>query len=204
MSRGRILVISGPSGSGKSSVIKGLLNSIHKSFLSVSTTSREPRSGEEDGVHYNFVSKNEFLEHIQDDNFLEYEKVHDNYYGTQRDLVENAINEGKLVVFDIDVRGQKSIKEIYPEITTSIFLTTPSLSILKDRLYGRGTDSEEVIERRINNAKEEVKSIPNFDYLVINDLLSKAEDQVLKIAQLTSLKPTDSHSQEIIDHWIDE
>lgn len=204
MSRGRILVISGPSGSGKSSVIKGLLNSIHKSFLSVSTTSREPRSGEEDGVHYNFVSKNEFLEHIQDNNFLEYEKVHDNYYGTQRDLVENAINEGKLVVFDIDVRGQKSIKEIYPEITTSIFLTTPSLSILKDRLYGRGTDSEEVIERRINNAKEEVKSIPNFDYLVINDLLSKAEDQVLKIAQLTSLKPTDSHSQEIIDHWIDE
>jgi len=204
VSRGRILVISGPSGSGKSSVIKGLLNSIHKSFLSVSTTSREPRSGEEDGVHYNFVSKNEFLEHIQDNNFLEYEKVHDNYYGTQRDLVENAINEGKLVVFDIDVRGQKSIKEIYPEITTSIFLTTPSLSILKDRLYGRGTDSEEVIERRINNAKEEVKSIPNFDYLVINDLLSKAEDQVLKIAQLTSLKPTDSHSQEIIDHWIDE
>jgi guanylate kinase len=204
VSRGRVLVISGPSGSGKSSVITELLKSIPKSVLSVSTTSREPRTGETEGVHYNFVSKNDFLKAIQEDKFIEYEKVHDNFYGTARDEVEKALENGSLVIFDIDVRGHDSIREVYPDITTSIFLTTPTLSTLRERLEGRGTDSQEVIDRRIENAKEEVHSITKYDYLVVNDLLGKAQDQVIKIAQLTSLRPSDSHSVDIIEHWIDQ
>jgi guanylate kinase len=204
VSRGRVLVISGPSGSGKSSVIAELLKAIPKSVLSVSTTSREPRTGETEGIHYNFVSKNDFLKAIQDDKFIEYEKVHDNFYGTARDEVEKALENGSLVIFDIDVRGHDSIREVYPDITTSIFLTTPALSVLRERLQGRGTDSQEVIDRRIENAKEEVHSITKYDYLVVNDLLGKAQDQVIKIAQLTSLRPSDSHSIDIIEHWIDQ
>jgi guanylate kinase len=201
--RGRILIISGPSGAGKSSVIQHILNSIDNSFLSISTTSREPRNGEKNGVHYDFVSKNEFLINIRDDKFLEYEKVHDNYYGTRTELVENSLNKGNLVIFDIDVKGHKSIRAKYPDITTSVFLTTQNLSILKERLVKRGTDTPEVIEKRLNNAKEEIKSLTNFDYFVINDLLSKAQDEILKVAELTFLKPTAEDCKNILDSWID-
>ncbi|MEO1937686.1 MAG: guanylate kinase, partial [Sulfurimonas sp.] len=150
---GAVLVLSGPSGAGKSSLIAKIIDDIGECYFSISTTTRPMREGEEDGVHYHFVSEEEFKREIEEDQFLEYAVVHGNYYGTSMRPVKKALEEGKLVIFDIDVQGNSAIQNRLGDITTSVFITPPTLSELKRRLQNRSTDSQEVINKRLEMAK---------------------------------------------------
>lgn len=162
------IVVSGPSGSGKTSLTKRICEGDPTRYLSVSTTTRPPRPGEVNGVDYHFVSKEEFLSDISDGMFLEWAEVHGNFYGTSRRLVEEALSERKTVLFDIDVQGHRIVREKYGSLVSSVFVTTPSLSVLRQRLEGRGTDSEEVIQKRIINALGEMEALKSYDFILIN------------------------------------
>ena len=186
--RGSILVLSGPSGAGKSTLIKEMVKDIGPYYFSISTTTRKPREGETHGVDYFFVDKESFQEDIADELFLEYALVHGNYYGTSLRPVEEAISEGKLVIFDIDVQGHTSIKSRLPDITTSVFITPPSFNALKERLTNRGTDSQEIIDKRLVSAEEELGEIGNFDFVIVNDDLSKAIKEIKAAALTAKLK----------------
>lgn len=169
MGKGAILVLSGPSGAGKSTIINAASDEIGKYYFSISTTTREPRVGEVHGVDYFFVSKESFEEDIKAGNFLEYAKVHGNYYGTSLKPVREALEEGKLVIFDIDVQGHRLVRAKMNDITTSAFITPPTLKALEERLRARCTDDENVIINRIENAKDEIKALGEYDYTIIND-----------------------------------
>lgn len=201
--RGSLLVISGPSGAGKSSLIDEILNNIDDVYFSISTTTRKRREMEVDGVDYYFVSNEEFEEDIKKDLFLEWAMVHGNYYGTSLKPVYKALSNGKLVVFDIDVQGHRSIKEKVSDIMTSVFVTTPTLSELKRRLKKRGTDSSETIKKRVQNAIEEIKSINEFDFILINDDFSRAKESILSIANAAKLKYSKDDIDKFISNWID-
>ncbi len=145
---GAVLVLSGPSGAGKSTIISNSLDRIGDFYFSISTTTREPRKGERDGVEYYFVSKEEFEEGIKRGDFLEYAIVHGNYYGTSIAPVRDALSSGKLVIFDIDVQGHRLVRDSIGDLVTSIFITPPTLKELKRRLYSRSSDRDDVIEKR--------------------------------------------------------
>lgn len=198
---GAILVLSGPSGSGKSSLCKALFRNFSNAYFSVSTTTRAMREGEVDGVHYHFVSEREFLCGIESNFFLEWAEVHGNYYGTSKENVENAIAAGKLVIFDIDIQGHGNIKACYPSITTSVFITTPTQQILKDRLNARGTDDADTIQRRVIHAHNEMKHIREFDYLIINEDLEESERKLLSIACAAQSKSILYPVDEFIACW---
>lgn len=201
--RGSLLVISGPSGAGKSSLIDEILNNIDDVYFSISTTTRKRREMEVDGVDYYFVSNEEFEEDIKKDLFLEWAMVHGNYYGTSLKPVYKALSNGKLVVFDIDVQGHRSIKEKLSDIMTSVFVTTPTLSELKRRLKKRGTDSSETIKKRVQNAIEEIKSINEFDFILINNDFDRAKESILSIANAAKLKYSKDDIDKFISNWID-
>jgi len=186
--RGSILVLSGPSGAGKSTLIKEMVKDIGPYYFSISTTTRSPRAGEEDGVDYFFVDKATFQQDIAEELFLEYALVHGNYYGTSLRAVEEALAEGKLVIFDIDVQGHASIKSRLPDITTSVFITPPSFVALKERLTNRGTDSQEIIDKRLVSAEEELGEIDSFDFVIVNDDLQKAIKEIKAAALTAKLK----------------
>ena len=149
---GTILVISGPSGAGKSTIIKHATPDIGNFYFSISTTTREPRKGELNGVDYYFVSKDEFEEDIKAGHFLEYATVHGNYYGTSLKPIKEALKRGQLVIFDIDVQGHRLVKAKMGDLVTSVFITPPSLNELKRRLNFRSTDNQSIIQQRIENA----------------------------------------------------
>lgn len=199
-SSGAILVLSGPSGAGKSSLIKRVSEVIGAHYFSISTTTRAIREGEENGVDYYFVSIEEFEKDIESEQFLEYALVHGNYYGTSVKPVKEALKAGKLVVFDIDVQGNMSVKNRFGDITTSVFITTPSLKELEHRLRLRGTDREEIIQNRIQMAKREVQRISEYEFFVVNDDLEKAAKHLTTIAKAARLKiPTSKINKFIID-----
>jgi len=200
---GAVLVLSGPSGAGKSSLIKKIFDDIGDCYFSISTTTRPIREGEEEGVHYHFVSEEEFKRDIEDDNFLEYAVVHGNYYGTSLKPVRDALNSGKLVLFDIDVQGNTAVNNRLGDITTSVFITTPTLSILKERLHNRSTDSQEVIDSRIHMAKREVQRISEYDYLIINDDLDEAADVLRLIAKAARMKIPSTDVNSFVQKWED-
>ena len=162
---GKLIVFSAPSGSGKTTIVRHLLK--HQSLnleFSISATSREPRFGEQDGVHYYFLDLSEFKRRIKEDEFLEWEEVYrDNFYG-----------EGKNVIFDIDVVGGLDIKEIYPEKTLAVFVKPPSIEELKIRLKKRKTETEDKINMRVAKASIELKTAPQFDHIILNDNLDVA------------------------------
>ena len=185
---GAILVLSGPSGAGKSSLIKQIEDDIGAFYFSISTTTRPQREGEIEGVHYYFVSKEHFENDIEEENFLEYARVHGNYYGTSIKPVKKALKQGKLVIFDIDVQGHDAVQKRLADITTSVFITTPTLCELKKRLNARGTDAQEIIDGRIEMAKREVQRISEYDYLVINDDLDEAAAILINIAKAARMK----------------
>ncbi|MGC9351874.1 MAG: guanylate kinase, partial [Sulfurovum sp.] len=160
---GAILVLSGPSGAGKSTIINAASEEIGEYYFSISTTTRPPRVGEAHGKDYLFVSKAEFEEDIKAGNFLEYAEVHGNYYGTSLKPVRKALEEGKLVIFDIDVQGHRLVRAKMDDITTSAFITPPTLSELENRLRARSTDDEAVISKRIENAKNEIMAVGEYD-----------------------------------------
>ena len=200
---GVVLVLSGPSGAGKSSLINKIADDIGDYYFSISTTTRPIREGEEEGVHYHFVSKEEFKKDIDDDNFLEHALVHGNYYGTSLKPVRNALNQGKLVIFDIDVQGNMAVNNRLGDITTSVFITPPSLSVLKQRLESRNTDDKEVIESRIKMAKREIQRTSEYDYLVVNDDLEVAADVLRQIAITARLKIPHDKINEFVQKWED-
>jgi len=202
MTKGAILIISGPSGCGKSTLLKKVYESIDDYYFSISTTTRAPRVGEQDGVDYFFVSKEEFEEDIKNGHFLEYAEVHGNYYGTSMKPIKEAVAQGKLVIFDIDVQGHDIVRKKLNDIVTSVFITTPSLSVLEQRLRSRDTDSKEVIDKRLTNAIVEIKYFQKYDYFIENDDLETASKQLVSIANVTRIKSKLFDKQNTIDNWL--
>jgi len=167
-SKGILVVISGFSGAGKGTLIKRLLQDYHNYALSVSMTTRKPRDGERDGVEYFFTDKEEFEKTIADGGLIEYAQYCGNYYGTPRKYVEQQREAGKDVILEIEIQGALQIKEKFPEALL-LFVTPPSAEILRARLEGRGTETPEVIAKRLSRAYEESEGIEAYDYIVIND-----------------------------------
>ena len=200
---GVVLVLSGPSGAGKSSLINKISDEIGEYYFSISTTTRPMREGEEDGVHYHFVDEEEFKKDIEENHFLEHALVHGNYYGTSLKPVRQALNEGKLVIFDIDVQGNMAIKNRLGDITTSVFITPPSLSELKSRLMKRSTDTQEVIDKRLDMAKREIQRTAEYDFLVINDDLDTAAEVLRQIAITARLKIPHDRINDFVQKWED-
>ena len=200
---GAVLVLSGPSGAGKSSLIHKIMNDIGECYFSISTTTRPIREGEADGVDYYFVDEEEFKKEIEEDQFLEYALVHGNYYGTSIKPVKKALTEGKLVIFDIDVQGNSAINSRLGDITTSVFITPPTLSELKNRLEKRQTDTQEVIDRRVKMARREIQRVSEYEYLLINDDLDKAADKLRIIAKVARFKKSNEEINEFVQKWED-
>ena len=199
--QGAILVLSGPSGAGKSTIINHASDEIGEYYFSISTTTRKPREGERDGVEYYFVTHEEFEEGIKAGEFLEYATVHGNYYGTSLKPVKEALEEGKLVIFDIDVQGHRLVRAKMGDYVTSAFITPPTLSELKRRLYARATDDSSIIERRIANAKEEIKAVVEFDFVIINDDIEKASKEFATIANAARLKQSHQELENLVKIW---
>jgi|TARA_R110002033_G_scaffold10172_6_gene33345 guanylate kinase len=200
--KGAILIISGPSGCGKSTLLKEVYKDIEDYYFSISSTTRAPRVGEKDGVDYFFISKEEFLKDIEAGYFLEWAEVHGNYYGTSLKPINKAVSEGKLAIFDIDVQGHDIAREKLNNIITSVFITTPNLSELEKRLNNRATDSKEIIENRIKNAKEEIKHFQKYDYFIINDDLESASKELVSIANAARIK-SKLFDPKLPESWID-
>lgn len=183
--QGQLIVLSGPSGVGKSTVIAELFSRRDNIFFSVSYTTRSPRVGEENGVNYNFVTKEEFEEMIARDELLEHAQYVENYYGTSQKVIEDKLAEGIDVLLDIEVQGAAKVRERCPGALL-IFILPPTFEDLSRRLRQRATDSEEVIEGRLEKAKIELKEVIHYDYLVINDKVSNAVyeiESILKAAE---------------------
>ena len=180
MNKGKLFVISGPSGSGKSTVIGRLLKELDKAYFSISATTREPRKGERDGVDYHFMKKEEFEKLIEADQLLEYAQFVGNYYGTPAAPVDEKLNAGYDVILDIETQGAEQILSKRPD-AVSIFVFPPSFEILEQRLRSRGTDSEEKILGRLAQARVECKKAEMYTYLIINDQIETACDEVMAI-----------------------
>ena len=194
-------MISGPSGSGKSSLMKEILQEISDAYFSISSTTRAIREGEIDGVNYHFISKEEFEQDIDEGFFLEWAKVHDNYYGTSLKPILKELHEGKLVICDIDVQGHKIAREKFGSIITSVFITTPDQKSLKERLLNRGTDSAEVIDKRLDNAVSEMTRIREYDYLLINDDFKTTLRELFAIAYASRKKMALMDLGEFMSAW---
>ena len=204
MHKGAILVLSGPSGAGKSTIIQAASEEIGEYYFSISTTTRAARVGEENGVDYFFVSKESFEEDIKAGNFLEYAQVHGNYYGTSLKPVREALSAGKLVIFDIDVQGHRLVRTKMNDITTSAFITPPTLQALEERLRARSTDNDDVITQRILTAKEEIKAVGEYDFIIINDMVEKAAKAFVIVAKAARLKQSTEDEVKFIDKWLGE
>lgn len=176
MSKGKIIVISAPSGCGKSTIINSILDSGEFPLnFSVSATNRPPRPDEEHGVHYYFLTTDEFRNAISDGEFVEWEEVYPGrYYGTLRSELDRMISEGLNVIVDIDVKGAINVKKQYGDLARTIFVEPPSIEALRKRLEARGTDTPELIDMRINRAEYELSFAPQFDTRVVNDNLQTA------------------------------
>lgn len=180
MSKGFLLVISGPSGCGKGTVSKALLERNEDIVFSISATTRKPRGGEEDGVNYFFIDEDKFSTMVDEGKFLEHAFVHNNYYGTPKEFVMEQIENGEIVLLEIDVQGAMQVKKNYKNVVF-VFLLPPTMDELKNRIIKRGTESEEDIERRFKNAFEELDFVGEYDYFVIND---KVNDAVIDIENI--------------------
>jgi guanylate kinase len=184
MAKGKLIIISAPSGTGKSTIISWLMREHQELNLaySISCTSRAPRGTEQNGVDYFFLTPEEFRQRIDNDEFLEYEEVYtDRFYGTLKSQVENQLEAGQNAVFDVDVKGGVNIKKFYGDKALSLFIQPPSINELRKRLEGRATDAPEVIDQRIARAEFELSFADKFDKIVINDKLEYAEADALDI-----------------------
>lgn len=202
MDKGAILVLSGPSGAGKSTIINAASKDIGEYYFSISTTTRQPRVGEVHGVDYFFVTVESFEEDIKAGNFLEYAQVHGNYYGTSLKPVRKALQEHKLVIFDIDVQGHRLVRAKMNDITTSAFITPPTLDALENRLRARCTDDDSVIRNRIENAKDEIKAVNEYDFTIINDTVEKASKEFVIVAKAARLKQSSEDEVKFISKWL--
>lgn len=180
--KGLLLVVSGPSGVGKGTICKEYLKTHDDCALSVSATTRAPREGEVDGVNYFFLSQEEFRKRIDNHGFLEHAVFCENYYGTPRDAVMEMIESGKNVILEIEVQGALQVRAHYPE-AVFIFVLPPAIEDLEERLRGRGTETQEVISKRLERAKAEFKYIEKYNYVLINDTVENAIERLEAIIQ---------------------
>ncbi len=185
--QGNLFIVSAPSGAGKTSLLKALLERDGSLKLSVSHTTRAPRPGEEDGVHYHFVSVDEFMRLAGEGAFLEQAQVFDNYYGTSQAAVQSLLDEGHDVVLEIDWQGARQVRKAFPD-AISIFIVPPSVEALRERLGNRGQDDEQIIERRMKDARRELSHYPEYDYLVVNDDFDLALDELQCIVRAERLR----------------
>jgi len=186
--KGVMLVLSSPSGAGKSSICKSLMSLDKNLSLSVSTTTRKKRPNEKSGEDYIFVSTEEFENMLSNNNFIEYANVFDNYYGTVKSLVDNKINNGQDLIFDIDWQGAQQLREKMRENVVSIFILPPSKRELERRLKIRGQDSDDVVKKRMDGASAEITHWAEYDYVIINEDLNKSVNAVLGILKAERMK----------------
>ena len=192
--KGILVVASGFSGAGKGTIMKKLMSEKGDNYaLSISATTRSPRPGEEHGVDYFFISTEEFEAMIERDELVEYAKYVSNYYGTPKAYVEEQLNAGKNVILEIEIQGALKIKEKFPE-TVLMFITAPNAEILKNRLIGRGTETQDVIDARLSRAYEESLGVENYDYLVVNDNLDECVELVNDIILKERTQEKEVHS----------
>jgi len=178
--RGVLIVISGPSGAGKGTICKEILEKNNNIYLSVSATTRKPRQGEVDGVNYYFLTEEDFKNKVDSNGFIEYAKVHGNYYGTPKVNVEKMLDEGKDVILEIDIQGALKVKENFTE-GVFIFILPPSMDELKRRIIKRGSETEESLMTRFKNAYQEINYVSKYNYAVVNDTLEIAVSKVESI-----------------------
>lgn len=197
MNNGRLFVISGPSGCGKDAIIKRVLNEFPDIFFSISSITRPMRDNEVQGEKYNFISLDEFEKLIKNDGLLEYNEYLGNYYGTPKKPIEKAIKNGKEAIVEVDVNGAANIRKLNPDIV-SIFILPPSLEELKNRLIGRGTESEDIVKKRLMSARDEIARADEYDYIIINDCLDEAVEDFISIIK------SDRHSTNRTKYLIDE
>ena len=199
--KGILIVVSGFSGAGKGTIMKELLKQYDNYALSISATTRKPRPGEEEGREYFFKTVEEFEKMIAKDELIEYARYVDNYYGTPRAYVEEQLEAGKDVILEIEIQGALKVKEKFPE-TLLLFVTPPTAKELKHRLVGRGTETMDVIEFRMNRAKEEAEGMDKYDYLIVNDVLAECVEEVHRIIQGEHRRSF--RNQEFIEHMKEE
>ena len=190
MTRGKTFIISGPSGVGKSTVLRELFKGRDDLYFSISATTRAPREGEENGVHYHFIDVERFQKLIHEDAFLEYAEYVGNFYGTPKKFVDEAMDAGKDVILDIELQGAIQVTSKRPEVIR-IFIAPPSWSELEKRLTGRGTDSPEKIRERLVRAKVELQNANTYDYFVINDTVEQAVREINAIMLAEHCKPAE-------------
>ena len=182
MSRGVLVVVSGFSGAGKGTIMKSLMAKYDNYALSVSATTRNPRPGEEDGREYFFRTREEFEEMIDQDQLIEYAQYVGNYYGTPKAYVEEQLSQGRDVILEIEIQGARKIKKKFPDAVL-VFVTAPSMEELKERLVGRGTETQTVIRQRLARASQEAEGVEEYDYLLVNDELDQAVDRLHNVIQ---------------------
>jgi len=186
--KGVMLVLSSPSGAGKSSICRALLDLDKNLYLSISTTTRKKRPNEVSGIDYNFVTLDEFEYKLSQNNFIEHAKVFNNFYGTDKSIVENKINEGKDLLFDIDWQGAQQLREKMREDIVSVFILPPSKKELERRLKERGQDTDEVVSERMSEATAEITHWAEYDYVIINEDLNLSVKTVLGILHSERMK----------------
>ena len=186
--KGVMLVLSSPSGAGKSSICRALLDLDRNLYLSISTTTRKKRPNEVSGIDYNFVTLDEFEYKLSQNNFIEHAKVFNNFYGTDKSIVENKINEGKDLLFDIDWQGAQQLREKMREDIVSVFILPPSKKELERRLKERGQDTDEVVKERMSEATSEITHWAEYDYVIINEDLNLSVKTVLGILHSERMK----------------
>lgn len=201
MNKGILIVLSGFSGAGKGTLMKELLKTYDNYALSISMTTRNPRPGEEDGREYFFSTREAFEEKIAQNGLIEYAEYCGNYYGTPRDYVERMLEEGKDVILEIEIQGMRKVKKMFPQML-SLFVTPPSAAELEHRLRGRGTETEEVIRKRLGRASEESCGVEDYDYIVINDRLEECVKEIHGIVQ--AAKRASGRNMEFINQIRDE
>ena len=182
INKGHIFIISAPSGAGKTTIVRAVLDRFTDMLYSISYTTRKPRNGEQDGVDYNFISREDFIKRIDGGEWAEWAEVHGNHYGTSAEFLDNGLSSGHDILLDIDVQGTIQILERYPDSIT-IFIMPPSLETLGKRLELRGTDSKADIARRLVNAEKEIKKKDLYRHIVVNDQLSEAIEKLISIIE---------------------
>ncbi len=185
--KGLLFVVSAPAGCGKDTILEQLFKKTSNAAYSVSATTRAPRPGEIDGVHYYFLTRERFCEMIESGEVLEYTEYCGNYYGTPKKGVEELLKQGRDVILKIETEGAMNIKRLYPEACL-VFILPPSMEVLKTRLKNRGTETEETIERRTKQAYNELSAAADYDYFVVNDELSEAVDDLSAIIRAEKLR----------------